>query len=105
MEDVCGALLGASLMLGLKFGRGREELNDRKKLDSSCLPVGKLYKWFEKEFGSVRCREVRTRFAGVYYNIEVPWQRDLAMESGALKKCDELIGKTAARTAEMLWDE
>ena len=31
MEDVCGALLGATLMLGLKYGRVREEIDNMDK--------------------------------------------------------------------------
>lgn len=105
MHDTCGALLGSSLMLGLKHGRGREEIDNLDKLTSSLTPVGKLYKWFEKEFGSATCRDIRTRFAGgVYYEAEIPWQAELAKEAGVTDKCAELTARTAARTAEMLWD-
>ena len=105
MHDACGALLGASMILGLKHGRGREEIANREKLTSSYLPVGKLYKWFEKEFGSATCLEVCTRFAGgVFYDTQIPWQAELAREAGVPEKCAELAAKTAARTAEMLWD-
>jgi len=54
MADVCGSLLGAALMLGTKYGRGREEIENLDKLMESLTPVGKLYKWFEKEYGG-RC--------------------------------------------------
>jgi C_GCAxxG_C_C family probable redox protein len=104
MQDVCGSLLGASMMLGLKYGRGREEIDNLERLISSSETVGKLYKWFEKEFGSTTCREIRTRFAGgVYYDRNVPWQAELDNESGSFEKCVELTGKVAAKTAEMLW--
>jgi C_GCAxxG_C_C family probable redox protein len=106
MDDTCGALLGASLMLGLKYGRGREEIDNLKKLANSTEPVGKLYKWFEKEFGSATCREVRTKLhGGVFYDLKVPWQYDLAMEDGHLEKCSDITGKTAAKTVEMLWED
>ena len=104
MHDNCGALLGASLMLGLKYGREREEIDSLEKLDNSCLTIAKLYKWFEKEFGSVMCREIRAKMLGVHYDLKIPWQFELAGESGQFEKCAELVGKTAARTAEMLWD-
>jgi len=104
MRDACGALLGASMMLSLKYGRTREEISDLEKLKSSYIPVGKLYKWFEKEFGSATCREIRTKMAGVYYDTNVPWQAELAEEAGLPEKCAELTGKTAAKTAEMLWE-
>ncbi len=104
MRDACGALLGASMMLSSKYGRGREEIDDIDKAKSSYIPVGKLYKWFEKEFGSATCLELRTSFAGVYYDTNIPWQEELANEAGVPEKCAELVGKTAAKTAEMLWD-
>jgi len=104
-DDTCGVLLGACLMLGLKYGRGREEIDNLEKLASSSEPVGKLYKWFEKEFGSVTCREIRTRLDGVFYDLKVPWQFDLAMKDGHLEKCSDITGKTAAKTTEMLWED
>lgn len=104
MHDTCGALLGASMMLGLKYGRGREEVSDVEKLQSSYLPVARLYKWFEKEFGSATCRQIRTKMAGVYYDTKIPWQAELAKAAGLTEKCAELTAKTTARTAEMLWD-
>jgi C_GCAxxG_C_C family probable redox protein len=104
MHDTCGALLGASLMLGLRFGRRRDEIGDTEKLMSSLLPVGKLYKWFEKEYGSVKCRDIRARTLGAYYDTKIPWQAELALEAGLYKVCSELVGKVAAKTAEMFCD-
>ena len=103
MEDTCGALLGASMMLGMKYGRGREEVEDQAKLTSSAMPVGKLYKWFEKEFGSVTCRDLKTKFGGgVYYDTKVRWQADLYKAAGIPDKCVDLTAKTAAKTVEMI---
>ena len=106
MNDVCGSLLGASMMLSMKFGRGREEIEDLEKVKSSYLPVAKLYKWFEKEFGSPTCRGIRSRMAGgVFYDTKIPWQAELAKEAGLAEMCAELVAKTSAHTAEMLWDD
>jgi C_GCAxxG_C_C family probable redox protein len=104
MHDNCGALLSASLMLSLKYGRKREEIDNLEKLDSSCLTIAKFYKWFEQEFGSTICREIRTKLFGVHYDLKIPWQYELAEETGQFEKCAEIVGKTAAKTAEMLWD-
>ena len=104
MNDTCGALLGATMMLSLKYGRSRQEIEDVEKIEGSSIPIAKFYKWFEKEFGSTTCRDIRTREAGVYYDIKIPWQKELADEAGISQYCAELVGKTAARTAEMLWD-
>jgi C_GCAxxG_C_C family probable redox protein len=104
MHDTCGALLGAGMMFNLKYGPSRDEIADEKKLDRSCLPVAKLYKWFEKEFGSATCREIRTRLFGVHYDLKIPWQLNSAKKAGLSEKCGEVVGKAAAKTAEMLWD-
>lgn len=105
MGDVCGSLLGAGMMLGLIYGRERGELEDFEKLKSSSVPVAKLYKWFEKEFGSATCHDIRRKFGGgTFYDFEIEWQREIAEEEGIFEKCSDLCGRTAARTAEMLWE-
>lgn len=104
MHDTCGALLGASMMLSMQCGRERQEPDNFEKLNDSAVPVGKLYKWFEKEFGSTTCREIRTKLFDVYYDLKVPWQFELADEAGQFEKCAEVVARTAAKTAEMLWD-
>lgn len=105
MHDVCGALLGGALMLGTQYGRSRDEIEKSDKVVESMTPVGKLYKWFEKEYGGVRCRDVRVRTMGVYYDTKVPWQAELAQEAGMYKYCSDLAGKVAARVVDMLWED
>jgi hypothetical protein len=86
MNDVCGSLLGACIMLNMKYRRSREEIEDYEKAKSSY-------------------RGVRTRMAGgVFYDTKIPWQKEMADEAGLPAMCAELVAKTAARTAEMLWD-
>ena len=92
------------MMLGLKHGRGLEEIEDKEKGKRSCLLIAKFYKWFEKEFGSVICREVRAKIFGVHYDLKVPWQAELAEEAGMIDECSKVVGRTAAKAAEMLWD-
>jgi hypothetical protein len=65
-----------------------------------------LYKWFEKEFGSPTCHDIRTKYGGgVYYDTNIPWQAELSKQAGVFEKCVEMAGKTAARAAEKIWDE
>ncbi len=104
MADACGSLLGASLMFGQVTGRKINDFSNKDGLGPSMTLTGQLYKWYEKEFGSPTCREIRTKFGGgVYYDMRVPWQAELAKEAGVHEKCVELAGKTAAKAAEMLW--
>jgi C_GCAxxG_C_C family probable redox protein len=104
-SDTCGALVGAGMMLSLKYGRGREEIENMEALRESGVPVAKLYKWFQTEFGSATCRNIRTKFGGgAFYDFSVPWQRELAEKAKIFEQCSQLVGKAAAKAAEMLWD-
>lgn len=105
LGETCGALVGASMMLSLIYGRGRDEIESMEKLGESGVPVAKLYKWFQTEFGSATCHDIRTRFGGgAFYDFAIPWQRELSEKARIFEKCSDLVGKAAARAAEMLWD-
>jgi C_GCAxxG_C_C family probable redox protein len=105
LNETCGSLLGASIMYGVVFGRGYSDLQDKDKLNDSMAETGKLLKWYEKEFGSSRCRDICTRFGGgTFYDRNVPWQFTLMEEAGIHNQCDVLAQKTAARAAEVIWD-
>ena len=106
--DVCGSLMGASLMLGLMSGRsiaasGKLKEHPNPAEDAPTRLVGELYQWFKKEFGAVKCRIIRGK-----HEKEVDAARDargLTEEERMQRihaRCDELCGKTAARAAEML---
>ncbi len=105
MSDACGSLLGATLMFGQVTGRSIDNFSNKDGLMPSMTLAGQLYKWYEKEFGSPTCADIRTRFGGgVSYDMRIPWQAELAKAAGVHEKCVELAGKTAAKAAEMLWD-
>jgi C_GCAxxG_C_C family probable redox protein len=115
--DVCGSLLGASMMLSLLFGLNPEEAAKQKmpeppgkkgppaKKDDPTYLVGELYKWYKNEFGSVKCRLVRGK-----YEKEVdaePGGKGLTKKERIDRvhiRCDKLTGRTAARAVEMIFD-
>ena len=104
-SDTCGALVGAGMMLSLKYGRERQDIENMEALRESGVPVAKLYKWFQTEFGSATCHDIRTKFGGgAFYDFSIPWQRELSEKARVFEQCSELVGKAAARAAEMLWD-
>ena len=103
MKDVCGALLGASLMLGLIYGHSPEEAADPEKKDEAKQMVSQLYKWFKKEFGSVKCRIILTKFQReVDKDIDAQGLTEEERLARQRAKCADLAGRTAARTTEML---
>jgi len=106
MRDACGGLLGAALMVGQIFGRDRASMTDKSKMGEVMPRVGKLYKWYELQFGSATCLDIKTGFGGgVYYDSNVPWQREMAEEAGVGDKCVDLVADTIAYLVDQLWDE
>ncbi len=109
--DICGALSGSSMMIGLMLGPSIKESAEPKEppkpgdLDLPTRLVGELYTWFKKEFGSAKCRIIRRK------NDQ---SVDSAPDAGNLTEEElmerrlsfayELIGKTAAKAAGMIWD-
>jgi len=105
MTDTCGALLGAAIMLGAVSGSGRDDVGNMEKSMEIRTQAGKLYKWFEKEYGATTCLNIRKIFGGgVFYEWHVPWQAELAKEAGVMEKCSDMVEKTTAKAAEMIYD-
>ncbi len=87
--DVCGALSGGALALGLYAGRGRADDEDDPRL---VFMVEDLVRWFREgygqEFGGIRCAEI------------------LAPGPGAqLTRCPLMVEGTLAKVKEILVGE
>ena len=107
MRSACGALTGAALALGMKYGREVSALQGPAEaaieIEYAALePVAKLAKWFEREFGSIICRDIRKAFMGTELSREIPWQKEWMQELGIHEHCSKIVAKTARRTAAML---
>jgi len=55
-QEVCGAVSGAVIILGAKYGRKENESNDKTEITYS--KVQKFIDEFTKEKGSIRCSEL-----------------------------------------------
>ncbi|MFC1860644.1 C-GCAxxG-C-C family protein [Chloroflexota bacterium] len=107
MRSVCGALTGSALALGIKYGRDISALEGpaEKAIEieyAALEPVAKLAKWFEREFGSIVCRDIRKSFMGTELSDEIPWQKQWIEELGMHQHCVNIVAKTARRAAAML---
>jgi len=107
MGSACGALTGAALALGIKYGRDVSALEgpEEEAIEmeyAAFEPVAKLFKWFEREFGSTICREIRKSFMGTELNDGVPWQKEWMEELGISEHCAQIVARTARRAAAML---
>ena len=71
-EGICGALSGALLALGAKYGRDRDKL-DAGRYMNNFKKAREFTERFRKEFGGVTCRELQIKFTGKTYDM---WQPD-----------------------------
>jgi len=54
--SVCGALVGAIMSIGLKYGR--DSLEDLNSIDVCSAKAAECYRMFKKEFGQTLCRNL-----------------------------------------------
>ena len=105
--SACGLLTGACLALGIKYGRDISMLKGPadtaiEQEQSGLETAGKLCKWFEREFGTMNCSEIRFAHLGTELNNKVPWQKQMEDDLGMRIHCCELATETARRAAALM---
>ena len=57
-QTTCGLLIGSSIAIGLRCGRGKKEIPEEHGIErgKAILAVNELYNDFLKEFGSTECK-------------------------------------------------
>jgi C_GCAxxG_C_C family probable redox protein len=107
MYHTCGALTGAVLALGMKYGRDpsllKKPFEEGQEIQLGQYEVAtKLCKWFEREFGTMVCRELRRSYLRTEFRREVPWENECLERLNSRKHCAEIVSKTARRAAALL---
>jgi C_GCAxxG_C_C family probable redox protein len=83
--SVCGALTGGVMAIGIKYGKN--EPSPEKRLKTYEL-AGRFYKQFEKQNGSVLCREL------IGYDLSDPHELEKARKANVFEeKCPIFVGK------------
>lgn len=101
-EGTCGALAGAVLALGCKYGRSRENFGKGRFL-KSYLRAKKLHDKFVQEYGSTICRDVHKKIFGRTFNLWDPIEYQEFERAGAHEeKCPTVVGNVAKWVAEIL---
>ena len=100
--ETCGAVTGCLMVLGLIYGRGRENLNDWQAYLNSLPPARRFCRQFEKEFGSTMCGDIVEAEFGKRYDLADPVEAMEWMNCGALERCGGVIGKGVRITAEII---
>ncbi|MEM2533445.1 MAG: C-GCAxxG-C-C family protein [Candidatus Nezhaarchaeales archaeon] len=103
MGEVCGALSGGIMAIGLAYGR--EKLEDARfspRYAKAMELAVDLYQRFEKEFGSVKCRDIQTFLFGRAFDLKNPVEYEEFVRAGAYEKCPEVVKKAAQLAAELI---
>ena len=87
--EVCGAVTGALMVLGLKYGSSNPDEEEAVREASQAL-----MKRFEEKNGSLLCREL------LGYRLIVPEELEAAKESGIFKTVCPLMVHNATTLAE-----
>jgi len=95
--------------LEMKYGRDISFLEGPpeaalKKQSEATEQAARLAKWFEREFGTIICSELRKSHMGTDLSMGVPWQNEWAEQLGMRKRCTEFAARTARRALAMLDD-
>jgi len=90
--EVCGAVTGALMTLGLKYGS--EIADDEEKIRQASQ---KLIQHFKEENGSLLCRDL------LGYNLNAPEELEKARNSGVFNRvCPQLVRKATQLTTDII---
>ena len=95
--SVCGALTGGVMALGIKYGTNEPSLEKRLKAYDIAQ---KFFKRFEKQHGSVLCREL------IGYDLSIPEEFEEARKAKVFEeKCVDFVRKTVETLLELSEDQ
>jgi len=91
--SLCGALTGGVMAVSVRYGTNEPSLE--KRLRTYDIARG-FYTWFEKQHGSVMCREL------IGYDLSVPGEMEKARKSKVLnERCTVFIRNAVERLFEL----
>jgi C_GCAxxG_C_C family probable redox protein len=93
--DICGAVSGAYMVIGLKYGRTRAD-DDAAKEKTYSL-VKEFQRRFTALYDSIICRDL------LGYKLNIPQEREKALEKGLFENfCPKLVRSAAEILTEIL---
>ena len=93
--EVCGAVTGALILIGLKYGKHKEEDNESKEKTNKI--TNEYINKFKKEFGSIICKDL------LKYDLSIEEEAKMARESGLFKTlCPILVKKSVEIIEEII---
>ena len=82
------------MALGFCYGRSRAE--EKEQRDKAYAKVQEMLRQFEKEFGTIQCKEI------IQLNLMDPADRKKFEELGLRKKCSGLVAKNVENIRKIL---
>jgi len=104
--EVCGALIGGIMAISLIYGRDRLEEATTSSRFLKAMELSRiLYEEFEKEFGSVKCRDIQEKLFGRSFNLrDEEDRRKFFIEVGSHgpSGCPQVVRKGAMLAAKII---
>jgi C_GCAxxG_C_C family probable redox protein len=92
--ETCGAITGAMMALGLKYGRSKAK--DTQARDKTYALINQLYTRFKEKHGSIICKEL------LKTDISIPENREKAFKNGLFDTlCPKLVEDAATILEEL----
>jgi len=90
--EACGAVTGALMLIGLKYGKYKKE--DLESKDKTYSIVNEYIDNFKNKYGSIKCRDL------IKYDISIYEELIKARESGVFKTICPLLVKDSIEIVE-----
>jgi len=100
MGEICGALLGGIMALGLEFGSGDLARFDR--YTDTMTRSRDLFQAFRDRYGAVRCADIQEGLFGRRYDFFKEEDREAWYRDGGLEKCPGVCAAAAGLAAEII---
>ncbi len=100
MGEICGALLGGVMALGLEFGSG-----NLAKFDQYTATMSRsqeLFSAFRDHYGTVRCADIQEALFGRRYDFFKEEDRDAWYADDGLQKCPGVCATAAGMAADII---
>jgi C_GCAxxG_C_C family probable redox protein len=103
--ETCGAISGGLMVLGLVYGRDKDNLTNWQAYIDSLPPSRRFCRRFEDEFGSTMCGEIVESEFGRFFDLADAADAMQWFECGAVEKCGRVIKKGVHLVAEIVLED
>jgi len=94
--EVCGAVVGAIAVMGLRFSRAREDEKEDPRMWSYAQEILRRFREITQNHGGILCRQI----AGVDWKDRE--QAKAFYKSDKVAECGRIVGDTAQMVGELL---